>query len=228
MMRTRARHVSGPALRRSREITRAWLCEPPRVQLVVVPDWLESRLSPPYSPAEATLIADAAVADTLRAVDATPVARRVTEALRGRGPGLLLRTSTPQVGPDLLADAAATLGRFDAVLGATEDGGWWAFGLREPDGAAGLASVTEAGPLALAALRLGLRVAMLPTLRQVNTAADALEVAQRCGPGGSFAPAVAEVRSAALARARAAALARMQAAAVILVQPVNGRRRRAN
>jgi len=225
-MRTRAPHVSGPALRRSREITRAWLCEPPRVQLVVVADWLESRLSPPYTPAEAARIADAAIADTLRAVDATPLTRRVTEALRGQGPCLLLRTSTPQVGPDLLADTAATLGRFDAVLGATEDGGWWAFGLREPEGVTGLASVTEAGPLALAALRLGLRVAMLPTLRQVSTAADALEVARQCGPGGSFAATVAEVRSAALARARAAALARMQAAAAARVQPVRGRRPR--
>jgi len=204
MSRTRTPQVSGPSQRRFREITRAWQCEPPRVQLVVVTDWLEARLSPPYSPAEAARIAAAAVADTVHAVEATPVAQRVAEALRGNGPGLLVRTSTPQVNADLLADAAARLGQFDAVLGPTEDGGWWAFGLREPDGAAGLASLAEAGSLALAALRLGLRVAMLPTLQQVSTAADACEVAAQCRPGGSFATAVGEAQ----ARLRPAAAAR--------------------
>jgi len=193
MIRTRAPQVSGPFQRRSREITRAWQCEPPRVQLVVVADWLGARLSPPYSPAEAARIADAAAADTLRAVRATPGVHRVAEALPGQGPGLLVRTSTPQVSPELLADAAARLDTFDAVLGATVDGGWWAFGLREPDGTAELASLTEAGPLALLAVRLGLRVAMLPTLQQVNTPADAHEVAAHCRSGGSFATAMARV-----------------------------------
>jgi glycosyltransferase A (GT-A) superfamily protein (DUF2064 family) len=191
MTRTRAPHDSGPSQRRSREITRAWQCEPPRLQLVVVADPLAARLSPPYSPAGAALIAEAAVTDTLAAVAAAPVGYRVAESLRGRGPGLLVRTSTPQVSPELLADAAAQLGRFDAVLGPTGDGGWWAFGVREADRSAELASLAEAGPLTLAALRRGLRVAMLPTLQRVTTAADAHEVAARCRPGAGFAAAVA-------------------------------------
>jgi rSAM/selenodomain-associated transferase 1 len=47
-----------------------------------VPGRVKTRLTPPFSPAEAALLAEAALTDTLAAVAATPVARRVL-ALEG-------------------------------------------------------------------------------------------------------------------------------------------------
>ncbi len=107
---------------------------------------------------------------------------------------LLVGMDTPQVTPDLLASAVSTLDSADAVFGPAADGGWWALGLREPAHAVALWSVPtskpDTGERTLAALRRrGLRVALLPTLRDVDTAADALAVAARC-PGGRFAAAV--------------------------------------
>jgi uncharacterized protein len=186
-------------------LNRAWTCDPhrghrPGVQLVVVDDLpgvarLRMRLSPPYSSRQAGLLADAAVADTLRAVDAMPAAHRCP----GTGPSLFVRTETPQVSTDLLAGSAVLLRRFDAVLGPTTGDGWWAFGFAEPDLAVGLGaapwSMPDLGSLALMTLRLGLRVAMLPVLRELNTAADAYAVAERCAPASRFAAALASLRA---------------------------------
>jgi rSAM/selenodomain-associated transferase 1 len=103
---------------------------------------------------------------------------------------LLIGMDTPQVTPRLLAVAVGALARsgVDAVLGPADDGGWWALGLRDPRHAAALAGVTmstaRTGADTLAALRgRGLRVAPLPVLRDVDTAADAHAVARRCRPG---------------------------------------------
>jgi uncharacterized protein len=180
---------------------RAWTCDPgrrrPGVQFVVVDDLpgpapgLRSRLSPPYSIEQAGLLADAAVADTLRAVDATPAARRPS----ADGPSLFVRTETPQVSASLLDDSAARLRQFDAVVGPTTGDAWWAFGLRVPDMSTDLGvalwSMTDVASLTLMALRLGLRVAMLPVLQTVHSAADARAVAGRCAPGSRFAAAMA-------------------------------------
>jgi len=111
-------------------------------------------------------------------------------------PSLLIGMDTPQAGPALLGAAADRLGDADAVLGPAEDGGWWALGLREPAYAVVLrevpTSVACTGARTLAALRCrGLRVAMLPTLRDVDTVADAAAVAALCRPGNRFAAAVA-------------------------------------
>lgn len=82
----------------------------------------------------------------------------------------------------------------DATLGLAEDGGFWALGFRSPrqvelhrllvgvpmstdtTGAAQLARLTDAG----------LRVRMLPVLRDVDTAADLSAVAQ-AAPASRFA-----------------------------------------
>ena len=48
---------------------------------------------------------------------------------------LLIGMDTPQVTPALLE---SFLGRSDAVLGLSEDGGFWAIGLRGVDPAAGV------------------------------------------------------------------------------------------
>jgi rSAM/selenodomain-associated transferase 1 len=110
-------------------------------------------------------------------------------------PTLLVGMDTPQVTAALLADAAAALANADAVLGPAADGGWWALGLREPAHAAVLPAVptstAETGARTRAALlRRGLRVAPLPELRDVDTAADAWAVAALCATGSRFAAAV--------------------------------------
>ncbi|MEV8419118.1 DUF2064 domain-containing protein [Streptomyces niveus] len=97
-----------------------------------LPGRVKTRLTPPYTPAEAALIAEAALADTLRTVLAVPARRRVL-VLEGRpgpwlppgidvvpqcagglderlaaafagctGPTLLVGMDTPQITPELL------------------------------------------------------------------------------------------------------------------------------
>ncbi len=104
-----------------------------------------------------------------------------------RGPALLIGMDTPQVTPDLLA---VDWGAADAVFGPAADGGFWALGLREPDPALlrGVPMSTSAtGAIQRARLvAAGLRVADLPQLRDVDTAADALAVARQA-PWSGFA-----------------------------------------
>jgi rSAM/selenodomain-associated transferase 1 len=111
---------------------------------------------------------------------------------------LLVGMDTPQVTPALLAAAAASLAapEVDAVLGPADDGGWWALGLKDHGHAEVLPAVAmstdRTGRDTLAALRArGLRVSLLPVLRDVDTAEDAAEVARLCPPDSRFAAAVA-------------------------------------
>lgn len=119
-----------------------------------------------------------------------------TAALLPGLPTLQLGMDTPQVDGPLLVDCLDRLrrGRVDAVLGPATDGGWWALGLRDPRAAAVLADVPmsrdDTGERTAAALRAaGLRVAALPALTDVDTAADALAVALDA-PATRFAAAV--------------------------------------
>jgi uncharacterized protein len=109
------------------------------------------------------------------------------------GPALLVGMDTPQVTPDLLTvdwDAA------DAFFGPAADGGFWALGLRSPDPALlrGVPMSTDTtGAIQHAKLlAAGLRVAHLPELRDVDTAADALTVAHEA-PRSRFAHRVREL-----------------------------------
>ncbi|MFL6053001.1 MAG: TIGR04282 family arsenosugar biosynthesis glycosyltransferase [Actinoallomurus sp.] len=128
-----------------------------------VPGRVKTRLTPPYTPAEAAALAEAALADTLAAVAATRVARRVL-VLAGRpgpwlpegfevisqrgdglderlanafadvgGPAVLVGMDTPQVTPAALTQAVRGLDDGDAVFGPAADGGFWLLGLRRPD-----------------------------------------------------------------------------------------------
>lgn len=128
-----------------------------------VPGRVKTRLTPPYTPAQAAALAEASLADTLAAVTAAPASRRVL-ALAGRpgrwlprgfevvaqrgtglderlanafadagGPAVLIGMDTPQVTPGLLTRAAGALDDGDAVFGPAADGGWWLLGLRRPD-----------------------------------------------------------------------------------------------
>jgi rSAM/selenodomain-associated transferase 1 len=109
-------------------------------------------------------------------------------------PSLLIGMDTPQLASELLTEVAGGLDTADAVLGPALDGGWWALALRDPGHAWVLASVpmstSRTGVDTADALRrLGLRVAIGPVLTDVDTAADAVEIATAC-PGGAFAAAV--------------------------------------
>ncbi|MEU6776749.1 DUF2064 domain-containing protein [Streptomyces sp. NPDC046759] len=125
-----------------------------------LPGRVKTRLTPPFTPAEAASLAEAALTDTLRAVAAAPAARRVLvldgapgswlppgfevlpqcaggldERLADAfahctGPALLIGMDTPQVTPELLTVDFADC---EAWLGPAEDGGFWALGLTEPD-----------------------------------------------------------------------------------------------
>jgi len=180
----------------------AWPC---RVQVVSDLAGPASRLDRPWTGGQAAMIAAAATADTLRAVRAMPgwsievAPLGYAFADRGAGPGgtLLVAAQVPQLNPGLLAEAAALLREFDAVLGPTTGDGWWAFGLREPAHGAALRAMPGAlagvGTLTVAALRLGLRVAMLPTLRELGCGADVPAVAGHCPAGSEFAATVAHL-----------------------------------
>ncbi|MCV2464881.1 DUF2064 domain-containing protein [Streptomyces sp. ICN988] len=124
------------------------------------PGRVKTRLTPPFTPVQAAALAEAALADTLAAVAATPARRRVlvldgapgpwlppgfdvvpqcagglderlAEAFGGcAGPALLIGMDTPQVTPDLLD---VDLRDHDACFGPAEDGGFWALGLARPE-----------------------------------------------------------------------------------------------
>lgn len=173
-----------------------------------LPGRAKTRLQTAFSPDETATLAAASLADTLTAVRACGSPRRVLvfdgdptgwedglEVVRQRPgdlaqrlaaafadaapePGrrtLLIGMDTPQVTPELLD---ASWGSADAVLGLSEDGGFWAIGLRDVDPAAVFAdiemSTDRTGAAQLGRLiDLGLAVALLPPLRDVDEPADA-------------------------------------------------------
>ncbi|MGW5398582.1 TIGR04282 family arsenosugar biosynthesis glycosyltransferase [Streptomyces sp. NPDC003952] len=125
-----------------------------------VPGRVKTRLTPPFAPAEAAALAEAALADTLAVVAAAPARRRVL-VLDGRpgpwlppgfevvpqcagsldlrlaaafgacsGPALLIGMDTPQVTPELLD---VDWSQYGAWFGPAVDGGFWALGLAVPD-----------------------------------------------------------------------------------------------
>jgi glycosyltransferase A (GT-A) superfamily protein (DUF2064 family) len=182
-----------------------------------VPGRVKTRLTPSFTPVGAAALAEAALGDTLAAVAATPVARRVLaldgepgpwlrpgfDVIRQRGAGLderiafaladawsaapmpvvLIGMDTPQVTPELLADAAAPLvaGSADATFGFAHDGGFWLLGLRMIDITLVLGvpmSRPDTGAHQLARLeQAGLRVAEMPRMTDVDTADDAARIA---------------------------------------------------
>jgi rSAM/selenodomain-associated transferase 1 len=127
---------------------------------------VKTRLCPPCTPTQAAALAEAALADTLAAVTATPAPRRLLALdgapgpwlpegfevvpqpagglgdrladafARAGGPAFLVGMDTPQLTPALLRHAASALADADAALGLAADGGYWGIGLRRPDAAA--------------------------------------------------------------------------------------------
>ncbi|MGH9013369.1 MAG: TIGR04282 family arsenosugar biosynthesis glycosyltransferase [Acidimicrobiia bacterium] len=113
-------------------------------------------------------------------------------------PALVVAMDTPQVTPELLAETVRTLDRpgTDAVLGPTDDGGYWVIGLRRPDPRV-FDDVPMSSPGTLDAQRarlrdLGLTSALAPRLRDVDDFEDALAVA-RAAPDTRFASTLREI-----------------------------------
>ena len=112
------------------------------------------------------------------------------------GPALLVGMDTPQVTAGDLARGLERLAApgVDAVLGPAIDGGYWAIGLREAQPRAFLGVPMSTARTNRAQherlRRLGLRVALLPALRDVDRIADARAVAA-LAPAGRFARALA-------------------------------------
>jgi hypothetical protein len=96
-------------------------------------------------------------------------------------PALVIGMDTPQVQPDVLEAALARLRVAEAVIGPASDGGYWAIGLRSPDPRALVGVPMSTGSTFAAQLErlraLGLAVAELQELRDVDTYRDALVVA---------------------------------------------------
>jgi uncharacterized protein len=182
------------------------------------PGSVKTRLCPPYTHAQAAMLAAAALRDTMRAVTTSRADSRVLvidglanadlcwgfEVIRQRGDGLderiaaafddgfalhpspqlLIGMDTPHLTSALLDAtlAALTAPDVDAVIGPTDDGGYWAIGLRVPNPAAIIGvpmSVGETFSSQLARLRgMRLRVEILPRLRDVDYPDDAAAVAE--------------------------------------------------
>lgn len=110
---------------------------------------------------------------------------------RCSGPTVLIGMDTPQVTADLLDPVFGDWpDDVDAWFGFANDGGFWALGLAEPDGALirGVPmSRDDTGLIQLKRLEdAGLRVRQLPMLVDVDTIADADEVAA-LAPASRFA-----------------------------------------
>lgn len=184
------------------------------------PGLVKTRLQTRFSAVEAAQLASAAIRDTQRAVRCSRIPRRIlcwdgdpsdftsgfevipqrTGTLGDRLAGafadidrhrsarvLLIGMDTPQISSTLLD---ADWEDCDAVLGLSEDGGFWAIGLRTADAAPVFADVemstTRTGSAQLARLlSLDRSVRLLPPLRDIDEPADAAYVAHRF-PGLEF------------------------------------------
>ncbi len=108
------------------------------------------------------------------------------------GPALLVGMDTPQVTRGRLVAAMEMLHEpgVDAVLGRATDGGWWAIGLRHADSRVFIGvpmSTDHTGADQLARLQeLGYRTRLLDELQDIDTFADALDVARHI-PASRFA-----------------------------------------
>ncbi|MCP9490622.1 MAG: TIGR04282 family arsenosugar biosynthesis glycosyltransferase [Solirubrobacteraceae bacterium MAG38_C4-C5] len=127
------------------------------------------------------------------------LAERLADAFATIGePTLLVGMDTPQVTARMLIEATALLRMegVDAVQGDADDGGYWAIGLQRPDPAAfaGVPMSAEHTGVAQRArlAELGLAVADLPPLRDVDTIDDAVAVAAQA-PASHFAAALRAV-----------------------------------
>jgi len=118
------------------------------------------------------------------------------------GPAFLVGMDTPQVSPALLRAGLDAVAGGDAAFGAALDGGYWGIGLPAADPRVfdGIPmSQDDTGAVQRGRLAgLGLRTAMLPPLRDIDTIGDARAVAREA-PDGRLAAALAAIEPESLA-----------------------------
>lgn len=190
---------------------------------------VKTRLVPPLTHRQAADVAAAALADTLHAAAAVPATKHVVAldgvagawlpqrwqvvaqcfggldvrlaaafAAAGPGPSVLVGMDTPQLTAAHLD--AVDLSAFDACLGPSTDGGYWAIGFRDPLAAAAVVPGVPMSTERTAAEQLrrmrdaGLRVQILDELTDVDTIDTAHEVARQC-PHTRFAHVLARATS---------------------------------
>jgi hypothetical protein len=192
-----------------------------------IPGKVKTRLHPTLSLEQAATLAAASIADTLAAIAPLPATRRIlafdgTRVPAGAedyevisqvdgeldarlaaifdecdGPTILIGMDTPQMTADLLAPAFDWPDDVDAFFGPATDGGFWALGLRDPNGdlIRGVPmSRDDTGHIQLQRLhRAGLCVRLLRPLTDVDTIENAFEVAEQA-PDGGFAATLAGFR----------------------------------
>jgi uncharacterized protein len=101
--------------------------------------------------------------------------QRVFDALRNKGPVLLIGSDIPGIAPHHIALAFHALEAHDAVLGPAPDGGYWAVGIGRRRRLTPFALVRWSTPEALSgtlANMKGARVALVDELPDVDTAAE--------------------------------------------------------
>jgi uncharacterized protein len=131
------------------------------------------------------------------------LAQRLAAAFEDAGaPAFLVGMDTPQVTPALLEAGLDGLEANESAFGAALDGGYWGIGLRAAD-----ARVFDGVPMsrdntgAVQRARmaiLGLRTAILPPLRDIDTIEDARAVAREA-PGSRLAAALEAIEPEAMA-----------------------------
>lgn len=190
-----------------------------------VPGRVKTRLSPDFTPAQAASLAEASLRRTAAVVQGTPgvhpvlffdgdelpdwaagfeLVRQPAGDLDERladlfdqlaGPTLLIGMDTPQVSREDLLRVLSDL-QHEAWLGLAPDGGFWAIGMREPDGALirGVAmsqATTGATQAARLRTRYGTELALLPELEDFDTKVSAQRVAAAI-PDSTFAALLSE------------------------------------
>jgi rSAM/selenodomain-associated transferase 1 len=148
--------------------------------------------------AHPVLSIEGSVPECIGSIDATPqrgegLGQRIANAFDDvPGPSLLIGMDCPQTTPNHLEyglDVLSSRG-IDAVVGPASDGGYWAIGLRSPD-----PNIFDAVPMSSSCTfaaqmnrleDLGLRVELLPELRDVDTFTDAIAIAE-LAPNSRFA-----------------------------------------
>ena len=186
-----------------------------------LPGRVKTRLTPPFSPEQAAVLAEASLRRTVETVRAIPGAKpmlffdgdvlpdwawgfsllrqpegELDERLgylfdHVSGPLLMIGMDTPQVNADLLARALNDANHHDAWIGLAPDGGFWALGMREPDGSLirGVAmSQADTGLVQHERVQraFGSKLGSLPQLEDFDDRASALRVADLI-PNSTFA-----------------------------------------
>lgn len=178
-----------------------------------LPGKVKTRLQPEFTPGEAAVIAAAALEETIAVVTSLPATRRILYFDGGVAPAdaqgwdiipqcggglderiaalfdsvgdplLLLGMDTPHLDPSSLGEVFAPWTDTDAWFGPATDGGFWALGMREPDGALVRGVPMSSSTTGLRQLErlvgAGMSVRLLPPLTDIDTPADLRLAAER-------------------------------------------------